>query len=303
MTTPGVDQIPSVANDVSHASDLRAAARWLVGGSASIVAVLVANLQFRNLDGLEEVGAWAVMAALSAILTALTSVVWVLYRAAGVLAVPRRSIGELSELDRSDNGGFPGRRLESPKSALMKYLVVERRNDLLGASRDAIGQLSGDHIKAYKATTINKPGDRVRIGTNIYDLGDSAAMSALTSLSLDLGRRVQCVVDAAAAFETQQRYDRLAKGLKWAGAPFVASLLVLLLLPTLVPDVMQVKVPTRVQIASPASWPTPCAGMLLDGIAVGGNMDAPIVVIPRQGNCPAQKLTETAHLIVIPKVD
>ncbi|GLW11978.1 hypothetical protein Misp01_71060 [Microtetraspora sp. NBRC 13810] len=302
MTAPVTDQVTPAANDVSHASDLRIAARWLVAASASVAAALVAGVQLRNFADLGDVGQWAVAVGLLAILTALASVVWTLYSAAAVLTVRRRSIGELAELDRLDNGNFPDHRLEAPRSALVSHLVVERRTNLLGMSRDAIWQLSRDHAIAHQASTLPQTTEMVRIGTHVYDPRDPLDNTALANLALDLDRRVQCVVDAAASFETQQRYHRLTRRMKLLGIPFVASVLILLWLQTLTPKLMNVKTPISVHIVTPRSGQDPCAGKVLEGVAVGGTMDAPIVVLHAQAGCSARKLTDTQEFIVIPRI-
>ncbi|GIH90419.1 hypothetical protein ACFFMN_07935 [Planobispora siamensis] len=299
MHASGIEFSPSVANDVSHASDLRAAARWLVGASATVVAALVAGLQLRDLDGLDDVGPWAVALALTAVLGTLASVVWTLYRAAEVLSVPQRSIDELSELDREDQGDYPNPRLVAPATGLVRYLVVERRADLLGASRDAIWQLTQDHNKAQRALLASHPVEAVEIGGRVYDLRSAADSAALSSLAADLERRVQRVVDAASAYETQRRYERLARGLRWAGVPFVASLLVLTWLTTLPPRLTQVTTPTPIEVLIPAGMP--CGGRTLQGMAVGGTMDAPIVVLPAQQGCSPRKLSDTRDLVVVPR--
>ncbi|GIH52329.1 hypothetical protein SAMN05421833_14152 [Microbispora rosea] len=301
MSISTVEAASPVANDVSHASDLRAAARWLVGASASIVAVLVAGLQLRSLKGLLDVGPWAVVLALLAILAALLSVVWTLYGAAAVLAAPRRSIGELSDLDRADHGNYPDPRLESPSSPLMKYLVVERRTDLLGAGRDAISQLIQDHTKAYNAIISHGPNTQVQIGAYTYKLDDLADRASLADVAADLDRRIKSVIDAASAFESWRRYTKLASGLKKAGIVFVTSLLLLVGLTALPPHLVDVKAPIPVQVAIPKSWSGGCGGRMLDGVAVGGTLNAPIVVLPAQGGCAAQKIENTEDLIVIPR--
>ncbi|MEV6156953.1 hypothetical protein AB0L53_42100 [Nonomuraea sp. NPDC052129] len=301
MSIPATEPTPSAASDVSQAADLRVAARWLVGSSASVVALLVVPIQLRNFSDLTEVGPWAVALALLGFLAALASVVWTLYSAAAVLAVPRRSIGELAELDRADNSNYPDSRVEPPTSALITYLVDKRRADLLGSARDAVWQLATDMVIAHKASMLPRTGEKIQIGTREYDLGSSADNAALATLVLDLERRAQRVVDAAAAFETQQRYERLAKGMKLVGAPFAAGFLLLLWLQTLPAASMAVKTPTSVQIVVPASGKDPCRGKVLEGVAVGGTMDAPVVVIPSQPGCPARKLTDTDEFIVIPR--
>ncbi|GAB2947684.1 hypothetical protein ACFMQL_10020 [Nonomuraea fastidiosa] len=302
MTTPATEPAQAAANDVSHASDLRAAARWLIGASASVVAVLVAGIQLRDFASVSEVGPGAVTLALLSALTLLITVVWTLYSAAAVLATPHRSIDELAEMDRADNSNFPLRRLEEPKSALISYLVVDRRTDLLGPSRDAIWQLVADRASAHKATTLPQPpGEKIQIGTHEYILDNPSDIAALTNLSLDLERRAQRVVEAALFFETQRRYNRLVKTMKLAGLPFVMSLLLLLWLQTLPPVLMNVKTPTSVQVILPSSKSDPCSGKTLEGIAVGGTMDAPIVVLPPQAGCYARKLTDTSDLVVVPR--
>ncbi|QFY12915.1 hypothetical protein GBF35_45850 [Nonomuraea phyllanthi] len=302
MTTPDSEPPPAAANDVSHASDLRAAARWLIGASASVVAVLVAGVQLGDFASVDEVGPGAVASALLGALTSLITVAWTLYSAAAVLATPRRSIDELAELDRADNSNFPHPRVKEPASALISYLVVDRRTDLLGPSRDAIWQLVGDRALAHKAATLPRsPGEKIQIGIHEYNTDKPSDNAALANLNLDLERRVQRVVDAALFFETQRRYNRLVKSMKLAGVPFVVSLLLLLWLQTLPPVLMNVKTPTSVQVMVPPSKSDPCSGKTLEGIAVGGTMDAPIVVLPSQAGCPAKKLADTDELVVVPR--
>ncbi|MEU4232560.1 hypothetical protein AB0F17_50385 [Nonomuraea sp. NPDC026600] len=301
MSIPAAEPTQSAASDVSYVADLRVAARWLVGCSASVVAILVVPIPLQSVSDLTEVGPLAVVSALLGFLAALASAVWVLYSAAAVLAVPRRSIGELAELDRADNSNFPDRRVEQPTSALISYLVAARRTDLLGTTQDAVWQLASDMARAHDASMRPQTGEKIQIGTQKYDLGNPVDKAALATLALDLERRAQRVVDAAAAFETRQRYERLAKGMKWVGVPFGASFLLLLGLQTLPTASMAVKTPTSVQIVVPASGEDPCRGRVLEGVAVGGTMDAPVVVLPSQPGCPARKITDTDEFIVIPR--
>ncbi|WP_146616049.1 hypothetical protein [Nonomuraea aridisoli] len=263
--------------------------------------VLLASIHLRGFASIGEAGVWAGVLALIGATTALCSVLWTLYAAAAVLAAPRRSLDELAMLDRADNSNFPNRRLEEPKSALVSYLVVERRMDLLGMSRDAIWELARDLAQALKATTLPQPpGAKIQIGTYTYNTDDDSDSAALVSLALDLETRAQRVVDAAASFETRCRFKRLRKGMKVACIPFVASVLLLLWLQTLPPVLMNVKKPIEVQVITPKVNSDPCSGRVLEGVAIGGTMDEPIVVIPSQGGCPPKKITDTDELIVVP---
>jgi hypothetical protein len=303
MSNPDVEPLTATANDVSHASDLRTAARWLAGASGAVVAVLLGGVQLRNIAIVSDAGTWAITLAALGFMVALSSVAWTLYKAAAVLAAPRRSIDELAGLDRADNGNFPNRRLEPPASPLITYIAVDRRTDLLGTSRDAIWQLTADRTLAQRALTIPRTaGEKIRIGTYEYNTDDPADRDALSNLALDLEVRIQRVIDAAASFETRRRYDRLISAMKWSGAPFVLSLLLLLWLPTLPPVRIAVKNPTNVRVIMPPAANNPCAGRALDGVAVGGTLDAPVVVLPSQASCPAKKLTNTDELVVIPQV-
>ncbi|MEV4751639.1 hypothetical protein AB0K21_35220 [Streptosporangium sp. NPDC049248] len=304
MGSPETEPLTATANDVSHASDLRGATRWLAGASGSVVAVILGSgVQLRNFVAVSDAGAWAVGLTVLGVMVALSSVGWILYKAAAVLAAPRRSIDELAGLDRADNGNFPNRRLEPPTSPLITYLVVERRIDLLGMSRDAIWQLIADRALAQKASVKpSAPDGKLRIGTYEYNTDDSSDRDALSNLVLDLEVRIQRVIDAAASFETRRRYDRLVGAMKWSGVPFLLSVLLLLWLPTLPPARIVVKNPTSVRVITPPAKDDPCAGKLLDGVAVGGTLDAPVVVLPSQAGCPAKKLTDTEGLVVVPQV-
>lgn len=301
MSSPDIEPPPATTNDVSHASDVRAAARWLMGASASVVAVLVAGLQLRDFTDIGQVGPGALLLAILAALISLASVAWTLYSAAAVLAAPRRSIDELATLDRADNGNFPKIRLDSPASPLMNHLVVDRRIDLLGRSRQAIWQLTSDRAKVHKALT--RPpseGGNVKIGTSSYKLDDPSDKAALVALAHDLDRRAQLIVDAAMSFETRVRYNRLVKGMKLSGGLFVLSLSGLIFLQSLAPTPMKATSPTNVRVF-PAVSNDSCDGKTLEGVAVGGTMDAPVVVLPSQAGCPAKKLTDTEGLVVVPQ--
>ncbi|WP_326634811.1 hypothetical protein OIE67_53220 [Nonomuraea fuscirosea] len=304
MSSLESEPLAATANDVSHASDLRSATKWLAGASGTVVAVILgSSIQLRNLTVVTDAGVWAVGLTVLGVLVALGSVGWTLYNAAAVLATPRRSIDELAGLDRADSGNFPYRRLEPPTSPLITYIAVERRIDLLGASRDAIWQLISDRASAQKV--LAKPGtpdDKVRIGTYEYNINDSSDRDALRNLVLDLEVRIQRVMDAAASFETRRRYERLVRAMRWSGVPFVFSVLLLLGLPSLQPARIAVKNPTSVRVVTPPAKNDPCAGRLLDGVAVGGTLDAPVVVLPSQAGCPAKKLTDTEGLVVVPQV-
>jgi hypothetical protein len=296
------------SGDAVQVVQLRTTARWLIGGAASVAAILVAGLQLEDLAGLDDRHWWVLPLAFLAALVALAAVGRTLYQAAGVLAAPRYSINDLERRDLADHGNFPKARIENPETPLIEYLIVERGPELLGA-RDAIWRLTTDYNSALEG--LDK-AQKVDVGSRNYDPDVAADAAALRRISVDLQQRIHRVCDAAERWETQRRYDRLIDHLPLIGGLFVAGIFAFAWLTTLSPQQRAALVdPIQVQVTVPnddtaleqAGLDRGCANKVLSGVAVGGTLDAPIVITQAQDGCPAHKITDSDSLVVLPIVD
>ncbi|KAB1144468.1 hypothetical protein F7R91_21885 [Streptomyces luteolifulvus] len=304
---PAAEQPASA--DALAAAHLKSTAKWLVGASASTAAVIVAGLQLTSLDKLGAAHWRFGVLALGSAAVALGAAFRVLYQAVMVIGAPRPPIRVLDRKDRADHGNHPnGPRFDPPDSPLIHELVIDRRTELLGPGRDAIGALTDDYTTASRALT---SGARVTIRGRTYDPRAVAADStALQALSAELERRIRDVSDAAERIETERAYRKLKGQLAWHEAAFLLGIFLFawltILYPHSLPDTAKVTAPVQVDIVVPSESAARHAGLgkgcvgTLSGVEVGGTLDAPIVVTRSRAGCPAHRLGDAQGLVVVP---
>lgn len=292
--------------DASTTAVLRSTAKWLVGASAAMAAVLVAGLRLTNLDKLGEADWWLGLLALAAALLAFLAAFTVLYQAARVLATTRATIYELDKRDRDDSVVFPKQRPEPSQDPLLQELAL-----MLGYDRFYIRHLLSDRTTVSAALG---SGESQTIRDRTYDPGSPADLAALQNLATDAERRIRAVTDAAERFEIKRNYDRLTSRLIPSGAVFLVGILgfawLTILYPQRIPTAAPVTTPVQVEITVPtdgaairAGLDKTCAGKAITGVDVGGTLNAPVVVTRAQAGCPAYRLdgTRDPHdLIIVP---
>ena len=299
---------PAAVGDAAATLQLKTTAKWLIGASASTAALLVAGLQLTNLQKLGEADWWIGVLALTAALLALASVFRVLYQAASVLGTTRPPIATLADRDRADRGNPNGRRIEQPDDPLLKELIVQRRSELLGPRRDAIGSLTDDLTAASRSLATRAT---VTIQGRQYDPTVASDATALQELITELQRRISDVSDAAERFETTRNYASLKNQLALNGVFFLVGVLgfawLTLLYPQRITPYPPVTAPVQIEVTVPsakaaaqAGLEKTCAGKRLTGAAVGGTLDNPVIVTRAQKDCPAHRLTDPHGLVVIP---
>ena len=289
--------------DESATADLRTTAKWLCASAGAIVAVLVAGLQLGDVAGLE--GA-RLGFAVSGAVAALASVLVVLLAAASVLASEGPPIQALADEDAADGGAYPSVRVEQPTTPLMKYLLVERRLELLGPRTDSISALIVSRIAAHDGLTLGKT---VQIEGRTYAPSTSETDRAdLQVIEEEIRTRITGVVNAADRWTTTKRFRTLRVTLACAGSVFLLGLLGYVSMVATAeprsrvsrPISVTVVVPSTPKAATSAGFDAKCAGHQLSGVMVGGWLDEPQVVTVSSGGCPAQRLRPGRHAVVIP---
>jgi hypothetical protein len=304
-TADASEAAPTV--DLEQATELRTTAKWLVAASASIATLVIAGLQLGDLPILRASEWWITLLAVLAASAVIVAVGRTLYQAAAVLAASRPAIDELRGLERVDWKNYPAPRLEPPANELIKYLVVDRRQELLGQGRDSIADLAED---LQGVRRIVDKGGAATIRGRRYNSSDPRDLVALKALREDLERRMRHISAAAGWYEIKLRYREMTNGLRWNGVTFVVGAIGFALLITLPPSRKLVDGPVQAEITVPsekaaksAGLDKRCAGKILSGVIVGGTLDLPIVVTRPKDDCGAHRVNNTRDLVVIPIAD
>lgn len=290
--------------DEAAASGIRTTAKWLCASAGAVVAVIVTGLlQWSNLEILDGT---RLGVAVTAAAVALVSVLVVLLLAAAVLASEGPSIHLLSKMDKADGGGSPIR-VDDPKTPLMKYLLVERRLEMLGPQMDSISALEVARIAAHDGLI---HGKTVTIEDKTYTPATKTAdRDALREVKEDIQGRITAVLNAADRWTVRKRFYALRIALMVAGVVFLASLVLFVwLISTSEPRAKisqplpaTILVPSDRDEATAAGFEEGCAGKSLSGVIIGGWLDQPRFVTIPATNCPAQELTPVGETIVIPE--
>ena len=291
------------ARDLAAVADLRSTAKWLAASAGAVLAVAVAGVQIRDV---RDMGAVLAAVALVGAAVAAAAVVAVLLSAGAVLVAEGPSIRKLADLDEEDGGAFPRPRLDEPKSPIMKYLLVERRLELLGPRRDSIKALLVDRSAAYDGLTVGKT---VEIdGQKFNPASGQNVILELRLVADDLDARSEAVVAAADRWTVRQAFKRLNLTMLVAAVAFALGFGSFVWLTAMSqpgpqitePIAAQVTVPSGVAAAGSAGFDPGCAGMTLKAFMVAGHLDDPVVVTEPVAGCPAQQARPGKWARVVP---
>lgn len=300
----GIEQSTIDSLDATSASELRATAKWLCGAAGGLVAALVAGLQLKDLATLEPN-----MAAAALVLAGLTvvSAGAVLYLAASVLACKSPSLQTLVAKDRADGGQYPDPRIDEPRTKLMKHLLVERRLELLGPSRDSIESLVVDSSAVHRGLW---RGQGIRVEDRSLDPSVPDDLAKLRELATEVDQRLRAVRFAAEHWTVRTAFTRLKMATLIGGTVLIASTLGFAWISVTSEQRIRVTkpVPSSVQVprdeneAEHAGFARQCAGMTLDVMMVGGWVDAPVIVNLPSGDCPSRMLSPGDRATVVPSI-
>jgi hypothetical protein len=294
---------PVVSSDPSTAGELRATAKWMCAGAGAIATAMIAGLQLKELATLPQSSAILAVAATVLVVGAAGVI---LLHAASVLAARAPSIQGLANMDQADGGAYPAARIDEPKTDIMKYLLIERRLELLGPTRDSIKALVVDQNAAYHGLW---RGTVVDIDGRQFDPANSDDRTALQAVAEAVDGRLLAVSAAAERWEVETRFMRLKTTLAIAGTVLVAGVLAFVWITATSPPRVRVttplpasvQVPASVNEAKEAGFSATCAGETLDAVIIGGWMDDPVIVTSPSNECPTHTVSPGNAMAVVPR--
>lgn len=293
---------PVASPDLSAGAELRATAKWMCAGAGAIATAMIAGLQLKELATLSQSSA---MLAVAATVLVVGAAGVILLQAASVLAARAPSIQNLARKDQADRGAYPGPRIDEPQTDIMKYLLVERRLELLGPIRDSIKALVVDQNAAYHGLW---RGEVVDIDERQFDPANSEDRKALQVVADAVDGRLSAVSAAAERWEVETRFKRLKKTLAIAGTILVAGVLAFAWITATssprvrvtTPVPASVQVPSGVNEVKEAGFSATCAGETLDAVIIGGWMDDPVIVTSASKKCPTHTVSPGNAVAVVP---
>lgn len=309
MDIPEMTEVPTSQVDYFElkTENLAGTLKWLVASAGAIAVAVVAGLQLTSLQDLR-LGA-ALIAVFGAVL-ALSSVGFVLFGAARVLALNAPTIIELSNRElvlgllQSNSPAFMEK--IGAEEPTLKW-VYERRTQLLGESRSITELYTDEFVGSGRAlAALERKESYALAGRNLRpeEPSDVAWVKAKRTQAKAYIQQIE----AAVAYQQRlEAYQRLVKRIQGLAIWFVAGIIVFALTPVvgLAPKSTEFTqpVPARIHVleAQVAGVPQGCPATL-KGQIVGGSLQSPVVVTEPVGTCPALRLTDHPEaLIVVPE--
>lgn len=245
--------------------------KWLVGSAGATAAVLVAGLQLQSTH-LADGAAW--IYAIAATL-AVSSALATLFGAARVLSTERMAAPVIAQRE-FDSNRVAGKPLTDDKAdAVVAWIQDQRGPALLGT-----------------AVSVTELIQRTQKGA-AEERTEAFARLGLVEAALHL-HRIQTAV---------------RKLIGWVVAlsiVFVLSIATLVLVPSLIgpPEDVLVDKPVPVDVividAEKSDIPRKC-GTTFRGVAIGGTLDDPLLVISPSAACGPMELEDASGLVVIPR--
>ena len=263
--------------------NLRSTVKWLVASAGAVVAAIIAGAQLVDYSGRTVWG--ASLAALS-VVTALSITIVLLVRAAKILTVSRPTATDLSNAEMRAGALDQQRRTTGQIDDTNVEWLLARRTYLLGRYPTVTELLS-----AYNRAT--------------DDVENESAKESAQRLASSLRQRIGTVEEAAHYRAMSRAYDALLKGFRKGAILFIVAVLLFSVsglfrkatreTPS---NAVTTPIPVRVIVTG---TPVPCADRI--GVAVGGTLTSPTVVMPPVGQCPAGILTpQQSGAVVIPQL-
>jgi hypothetical protein len=279
-----MNEVTAVVTGYGRATaDLRATAKWLAAAGAGVAATLLAGVNLRSVP-LADMSVVAQLGALGAVLTALAVTVGLILLATEVLATPLLSLNDLAQLEVEAGGVSTTPRLEPLKSSVVQF-VLERRTHLL-EGEDTIAAFYAKCGRSEGIAPIDQVGGQLR-----------------PSLVWPPGAVL--VEEAAQYFEAELVFQRLRSRLKIGAFVLAAAVLMFVWLTSEKEGSPMVTTPLAVTVrvvdASLAGLPSGCP-TTLQGVAVGGSLKKPDVVLNGTATCPSMQIWDSKGVVVVPVI-
>jgi hypothetical protein len=293
--------VPSTELAESRTS-IRDTTKWMVAGAGAVAALVVAGLQLTNLP--QSVAGRAM--GLIGFGLAITGVGMVIVQGAEVLAVGYTHIGELADLkveaSRAKAPATP--RLKPLAGIPLDQFVNSMDTELKVLSRgetDDVSDLYGKLMNSYDALRGLRNGQlAVTVSGQGYTKQD---VPLLTERAGALELAAQQLISFSNQRVAEASFKRLKKRVVLGGG-ILAVGAALFALASTAGHPVAVTMPTAVVIY-PAQGTTAfgkdCTATSLDGVAIGGDWERPVVTFGSSPNCPSHRLTVTGDIgVVVP---
>jgi hypothetical protein len=257
--------------------------KWLVASAGAVVAAIIAGAQLVDYSGRN---VWGVSLAALSVVTALSITMVLLVRAAKILTVPRPTATDLSNAEMRAGALDKERSLTGQIKDTNVEWILARKTYLLGAYATVTELLS-----AYgRATT---------------DVQNEPADETCQRLASSLRQQIGTIEEAAHYRDMSRAYDALLNGFRKGAMLFIVAVLLFSvsgLLRKGTPDQLSNPVTTPIPVrVIVTGTPVPCLDRV--GVAVGGTLTSPTVVMPPAGQCAAATLTpQQSGAVVIPQL-
>lgn len=198
--------------------ELRSSTKWLIASSGATAAALVAGVQFssfRRLSG------WPAILAATCLAVAIIGALWLLYRAAKILTIPRPTVSGLVHKEINDPSLLEEPRDELPKDAHLKW-VYEHRDWLLDGA-PSINKVYSDMVAARKAIASlqqRKSSQWNERQLDPEDVHDQVEIQTIYSLTRT---RLEAMEDALHYHLTYKEFNKLMRCFPPLGFIFVAA--------------------------------------------------------------------------------
>ncbi|SPM40548.1 hypothetical protein AU192_16410, partial [Mycobacterium numidiamassiliense] len=282
-----VDDPPELVGSHFGASieNLRATLRWLIASAGAVVAAIIAGAQLVDYSKRSVLG---VVLAASAVILGLALTLILLAQTARVLTVPRPMATDLDRAEFDADAGDINVRLSGEMNLKVQW-IIDRKSYLLGGY-DTVHDL----LVAWKTAD-----------SECQDKSDDQNLAAELKR---LERQIDIVEEAAHYRDLSNAYDRLIRRFSKGSIAFIVSVILFAVsgIAGRPPDskpsnVITQPIPVRVFISAPSDVPASCQER--DGVAIGGDLTKPIVVMPPTPACSAATMSGgKSGIVIVPKV-
>ncbi|MGV9865687.1 hypothetical protein [Rhodococcus koreensis] len=283
-------------------ANLHTSLKWLIASSGAVAALVVAGLQLGDLAG-TGFGLRTIVAVLAAAI-ALGIVLFVLVRAVKMLTLPRLTAADIA--DREEAVIPPGQPPIGVLSDSLIQWIHDRRTYLLGASATVSELYEGRFVGPMNALDDLSRGQAAQWNGRQILTTDDVGVEALHAAFAQANRQLARIEDAVHYERTREEFRQLFSHYPWGAAVFGAAVVAFALASQVSedPKPQQIATPTRVEVLVPenrkADLPERCRDDTLGGVAIGGTLRTPTVVISAPDDCAGTIITADAGIVAIP---
>lgn len=266
----------------SQVANFRSAAQWILISAGAVLTALLTRLP--SVDSVH-LQTWGSVAVLGCLLAAMGVAMVTIFFAARVFAVRRDEPTKLAREHAYDEVGTPDR--------VRALKVIKHRHVELLGSHESLQHLLLLRAKVHKELQAS------------WGIPSPAAPEALRARLADLDETVGLILDAIQETEACHYYSRLLWWLRWVAAPLFTLAVVAYALIPLNPGWSQTSSPL-VQSATPVlvtisdeeeAGVAPECGDTRHGVAIGGTLLAPVVVLDEHKSTGASVVTCPATVV------